>query len=376
MKVRNEMDIKLDLSNANVILKAMMKIAETRFYGFPLRDALDYNCWLATIPAPTLDSSGVRVEEEEAMAGLAELVASISDLHLEITCVECSSPKILEMTELLSLPEAQKDATIAMNLILEYISGLAGGNYLQTKIDRLLNEASRKCPHSPMYDEDFQAIEYEPFEPPSTKYSLKSLLTFGGLAFAVLLIIGLLVLFKRYLVRQRHEKWLARLPAHQVRSLKNQQNKEQKIEADLNTTTSSMFSSPEIPRLVRWGMPLVILCNIIFFLSGHLSLGATVNIEAELAGEKFQVDKFFEFSVARSTIDIWNAGGKVLAVLILVFSGIWPYTKSLLTLCVWFLPPSKLTVSRRGTILMWLDMLAKWSMIDIFVLVISIAAFR
>jgi uncharacterized paraquat-inducible protein A len=80
--------------------------------------------------------------------------------------------------------------------------------------------------------------------------------------------------------------------------------------------------------------------------------------------------------MARSTVDIWNAGGRELAVMILIFSGIWPYTKQLMTLALWFLPPTSLSISRRGSILLWLDWLAKWSMIDIFVLVISIAAFR
>ncbi len=46
-----------------------------------------------------------------------------------------------------------------------------------------------------------------------------------------------------------------------------------------------MFLSPEIPLLVRLTMPLIIVGNIGFFMSGHLSLGATVNIEAEIAGE-------------------------------------------------------------------------------------------
>jgi small-conductance mechanosensitive channel len=35
-----------------------------------------------------------------------------------------------------------------------------------------------------------------------------------------------------------------------------------------------------------------------------------------------------------------------------------------------------LSISKRGTILLWVDWLAKWSMIDIFVIVICIAAFR
>jgi len=79
---------------------------------------------------------------------------------------------------------------------------------------------------------------------------------------------------------------------------------------------------------------------------------------------------------AKSTVDIWKAGGEELAILILIFSGIWPYTKQLITLVLWFTPTSSVSVSRRGSVLMWLDWLAKWSMIDIFVLIITVAAFR
>jgi Paraquat-inducible protein A len=101
-----------------------------------------------------------------------------------------------------------------------------------------------------------------------------------------------------------------------------------------------------------------------------------VNVEAEIAGEKFQIDNFFEFSIAQSIIEIWQAGGKELAFMMMIFSGIWPYTKLLMTMILWFMSPSSLSISRRGSVLLWLDFLGKWSMIDIFVLVISIAAFR
>jgi hypothetical protein len=104
--------------------------------------------------------------------------------------------------------------------------------------------------------------------------------------------------------------------------------------------------------------------------------GATVNIQAEIAGERFHIDKFFEFSIAQSIGEVWQAGGKELAFLLLVFSGIWPYTKLLMMLAVWFIQPSSLSSSQRGSILLWLDYLGKWSTVDIFVIIISIAAFR
>ena len=78
----------------------------------------------------------------------------------------------------------------------------------------------------------------------------------------------------------------------------------------------------------------------------------------------------------RSTTEIWNAGGKPLAVLILFFSVIWPYTKQFTTLALWFLPPKYVPVSRRGSVVQWLDTLAKWYMVDIMTLIVIIAGFR
>jgi hypothetical protein len=99
-------------------------------------------------------------------------------------------------------------------------------------------------------------------------------------------------------------------------------------------------------------------------------------VEMTLFGENLTLDNFFVFSMARSTMDMWKAGAKELAIVILIFSGIWPYMKQLITLVLWFLPPSKVSVQTRGSILVWLDALAKWSMVDIFGLVISLVAFR
>jgi uncharacterized paraquat-inducible protein A len=80
--------------------------------------------------------------------------------------------------------------------------------------------------------------------------------------------------------------------------------------------------------------------------------------------------------MARSIFEIWNAGGKALAMLMLIFSGVWPYTKQLVTLFLWFVPPRIVGVRKRETTLVWLDILGKWSVVDIFVLVVTVAGFR
>jgi uncharacterized paraquat-inducible protein A len=375
-QISNEMDIELDLSALNLILAAMIKIAKSRLLGFPIRDVFDLNCWIATIPAPLLDAQGMRRSDAELTAALAEVAATIGQLNLNVTCIECSSPGMWDLTQILSTPQAQADATAAINNVLDAATNLMGGNFLQVQVDRLLNDASRRCPHSPDYNPNAAETEYAPLEAPESESNVTYLALVGATVLALAVAVGLLMLVIRYVVRRRHKRFLARLPSTQAKRLMRLQQRQNAVEAELNDSTVAMFQSHEIPCLLRYAMPIVILGNIGLFLSGHLSLGATVNIEATFAGETIKVDNFFEFSMARSTIDIWNAGGKALAILILIFSVIWPYTKQIMTMILWFLPPSKVSMSQRGSILLWLDWLAKWSMIDIFVLVVSIAAFR
>mmetsp|Transcript_5265 Transcript_5265/g.15313 ORF Transcript_5265/g.15313 Transcript_5265/m.15313 type:complete len:2439 (+) Transcript_5265:618-7934(+) len=376
IEISNEVDLSLELTNANVIVSTMTKIAESSLLGFPLRNIFDLNCWLATIPAPTLDPRGVRVDGSEVTASLSAMKASIGKLVVAADCVNCSSPRMTEFTELLSAPAARNETTDVANALLDYLTELMGGNFLQVQIDRVLNDAARKCPHSPTYDPNAKPIVYDAFEAPDSSYSLGNLVLLGALALGAIIVLSIIVVGVKCIVRRRHSKWLMKLPPHQIKMLSDQQRSDMDLEEKLNTTTKSMFRSTNIPWIVRVMMPTIILSNIALFLSGHLSLGATVNIEAEIAGEKFTVEKFFEFSMARSTVDIWRAGGRELATLIFIFSGIWPYSKLLISFWLWFCSPSTVSISRRGSILIWLDWLAKWSMIDIFVLVISIAAFR
>ena len=96
------------------------------------------------------------------------------------------------------------------------------------------------------------------------------------------------------------------------------------------------------------------LCNWVFFLSGHLSLGALVRVAINIAGEDIVLPEVFMFSMAQSTIDMWNAGGKMLAVILVLFSGMWPYTKVSITLFLWIAPPTSYAPSSRGAAFMWL----------------------
>merc|ERR1719223_774767 len=101
---------------------------------------LNLNCWLCLIPAPQLDSKGVRIETSERTLGFEHL------------------------SELISSSEGSEDVTKVINEIFEYFSTLLGGPFLQVQLDRILLNAARECPHSEMYMSTAQS--YESFDPP------------------------------------------------------------------------------------------------------------------------------------------------------------------------------------------------------------------
>jgi hypothetical protein len=302
------------------ILTALLKVSEYRFAAFPIGDIFNLDCWLATMPPPAMDAYGVRQVTVDPSAAMETLMLTMKRLDLNMSCTECSSPGFEELSELWSTTEASNEVTATVNDLLEHLGNVLGSGLIQNRIDRMLNDAAKRCPHSPEYREGFSEITYQEFETttPESDTSLAILVMIVGATLAVALFI--LVATIRFFVRRRHRRWLKTLPNSQLLLLKQRQEKEVEREAELNATTQSMFASSDIPRLVRWSMPLIIIGNICFFISGHLSLGAEVTIQVMVGGQTLQIEKFYQFTIAASTVEIWNAGGKELAILILIFS--------------------------------------------------------
>lgn len=69
---------------------------------------------------------------------------------------------------------------------------------------------------------------------------------------------------------------------------------------------------------------------------------------------------------------IWNLYAEkhyVLAIVIFLFSVIFPITKLFVLTALWFVPMTK---AAREQCLKWLEMLGKWSMLDVFVVAVTV----
>ena len=374
LNLYNEATLSLNLTHASAELTVLLKIASELLIIFPIRDILNINCWLSTIPAPALDVHGLRIDNLSISAAIQHVEFNLEKIALDIHCLKCSSPLLQNISDLLT--DTADDATNSAHNVLDYVKTLLEGEFLQTQVDRLINEAPMKCPHSPEFVDAPISLKFQPLNNDIDSDSLSFLLTLVGTTLGIVLLLVVINYILKTIVRRRNVLWLRSLPSQKIIRIYCHQIHRKERENLLDEITSSMFSNSEIPILIRWLMPLIILGNAAFFLSGHLSVGGTVIVKVNFAGQELTIADFFEFSIAQSILDLWNTGGKAIAILILLFSGVWPYTKLLITLIFWFLPPCRLSVTRRGSILGLLDALAKWSTIDIFVLVISLIAFR
>ena len=152
----------------------------------------------------------------------------------------------------------------------------------------------------------------------------------------------------------------------------------------------SLMFHPNVPAYARLSIPLFLLSGALMYLSGNLNVGASVLVKVNAGGLYVPLPSLFDFSLGNSIRDMWNAQVYPLALLILLFSGVWPYVKLCMMFACWVIPPSArcccscrggrgyriLKVQRRGIWLQLLDALGKWSLIDTFVLVMMMVAFR
>jgi hypothetical protein len=129
-----------------------------------------------------------------------------------------------------------------------------------------------------------------------------------GFLFAIIAVIAAVavsaaVIFfvARLMSRRRHNRWMRTLNQDKVRELDRLEREERALENDLDQRIKSLFMSREVPCFVRYLIPVVILGNVALFLSGHLSLGGTVNISGNVGEQEFDVVGFYEFSMVNSS---------------------------------------------------------------------------
>jgi hypothetical protein len=131
----------------------------------------------------------------------------------------------------------------------------------------------------------------------------------------------------------------------------------------------SLMFDANVPELGRHLIPILVLVVIAVLVSSNLSVGATVDLVVSLDDGELRLPPLFGFSLFNTAKDMLDARIYPLFFLVVVFSGVWPYVKLFLMLAAWISPKSVLCHERREALLLKLDALSKFSLVDTYVLV-------
>ena len=136
----------------------------------------------------------------------------------------------------------------------------------------------------------------------------------------------------------------------------------------------SIFESEKIPEVIRYLIPVMIIGTIILFISSNSSVGASVDVSIQAGQHAIGIPGIFQFSLGKTVSELYHAGIFPLLILVVCFSGIWPYVKLLLMLYFWMKPCANQHQQERR--LLNLDALGKLSLVDNYVLILFLVAFR
>jgi len=113
--------------------------------------------------------------------------------------------------------------------------------------------------------------------------------------------------------------------------------------------------------------------NISLFLIAHFHIGAEINIRITLLGVEVKQEAYQTLNVLQTVQKLKENKAYLLAVLIALFSIVWPYIKLFCLLVLVFLSPSEMSDRRREKYLFLMDRMGKYSMLDVYFIVLVYA---
>ena len=137
-----------------------------------------------------------------------------------------------------------------------------------------------------------------------------------------------------------------------------------------------MILDKRIPLFVRiFELLLTVANTVLFAFCVQQPDSVSVFIKVQVGNFLFRPPPLYVFGLWITIVQLWNYRLYVLSALIAVYSGAWLFFKLGVILCSLLLPPGILSPSLREKLLMFTDASGKWMLIDIFVMVLFMAAF-
>ena len=347
----NQIIVQIAFSRILAILDLYAHYTRFAVESMEVRSLIDVNCWLGRLN----ESGGVK-----ELSGLLEspLVASV----LPFVTIGCNCPRNRLLQDLASSLSMESTWGVLLDDINFLITTLGEAVELQFNEDNLnetITNAGLRCAGLPVVSEG-------PEFSPESKEDLGEPAVFIGMVFGALSATTILACSSRMYKKRKGIK-----RGHMITSFT-----EDDFETDVDYEGVSIFKSSLVPIFMRFGVPAVLLVNIVLFVVGDTGDAAIIAVEAEALGVPFGLDEFENLSVISSVLKLWEGGAYLLAFMLFMLSIFFPYFKLFCLGSCWFVPPKYLPLRLRGRIIWFLDTVGKWSFVEFFFLIFVLVAFK
>merc|ERR1712054_357461 len=136
----------------------------------------------------------------------------------------------------------------------------------------------------------------------------------------------------------------------------------------------ALLTSSQIPCVCRLSIVLLWLVCLVLFFFGHVLLAISIDVKLQFLTLDLSLQGLESLNILRAIEEMINGEVYFLATVIILVSLVWPYVRTLGMLSLFCVPEGCVSPQRRGTMLVWLDWLAKWSMFDIYTLIVFLLA--
>eukprot|EP01062_Namystynia_karyoxenos_P037343 TRINITY_DN2718_c1_g1_i1.p1 TRINITY_DN2718_c1_g1~~TRINITY_DN2718_c1_g1_i1.p1 ORF type:complete len:1526 (+),score=574.62 TRINITY_DN2718_c1_g1_i1:565-4578(+) len=396
LKLHDELTVTLQGGAVHAVVQVLAQVDENAVRSLRLSQLPSLDCWLATLQR----------------GGFTELTLSFGSLRLDANCTVCSSPGLAALHRKAQSREGVAALTAVINSASQALAKVLLGVQSEEEFQQRIERAARLC----------QGVSAPAAAGAPPASAGNGRLWAGAALGALLLCLGCCGWWcraRRSKLEELEESSLlsgsfgsdaqqvcdptgsglggTAAPGEAVEletcqgsqvsgSFSNERliatprpsvvPRRRKRDPDEGCDGPALLFHPSLPTWARFGTLAVLLGTIAMFISGHVTIGASVDLSITFAGESLPLREFAKFSLGRSIKDMWHAGAIPLAVLVGSFSGLWPYIKVLLLIYAWVMPERRLGPRARERLLERLDKLGKWSLIDVFVLTMTMVGFR
>lgn len=296
---------------------------------------------------------------------------STRDITITVGCAgECDFP-LINYLEDGSVFTNENGDTISelFDEFVEYVNGYLVTQGAQELINIAISQAEQNCAAITEIAEDL--LTFDEIQK-NDMASLFAYIFLGGCGVAGIVALALVPLHRLRERRQVAKHLTGELPAssHGNANLASDMGL-------LELRMKSLFQHPATPLVARYFIPFVQIMNVVgLVIAIGFSDAANITMSLTIFGAQTETVALVPFTLFSTINDTWNSGAWPLALLITVASCMWPIVKNLALLFLWFAPSTIVSAARRRVILEYLDMLGKWSFLDVFVIVITLAALR